>query len=106
MRLIPRIVVIACLPLPAVAALGGVGLLIGRINEPFSMLFKLPFFFGYLLLILPAMYVIEPFAIIATIWYSARATGESMRSVVTCWIAVMVHTIVLIWFLMNNAPRR
>jgi hypothetical protein len=105
-RLVPVLVILLCLPLPMVAACGALALSIERVNNALSTLLKLVFFFGYLLLILPAMYVIEPFVVIATIWYSTRATGESARRVFTCWFAVAIHTIVLVWFLVNNAPRR
>jgi hypothetical protein len=44
----------------------------------------------------------EPFAIVASIWYTQRAMSrndESLTNVMTCWAAVLVHSATLAFYL-------
>jgi hypothetical protein len=52
---------------------------------------------AYLAVCLPALVLFEPFAIIASIWYTRRRVfAEPTGRLFVCWLAVIVHTAVLI----------
>jgi len=98
---IPAIVVLACLPLPATLAFGLFSRVIENASEPLSLVIGFAAALGYLVAFLPALYVFEPFAVIASFWYTQRYLNrfdESFARVLVCWAAVAVHSAVLVWY--------
>ena len=94
-------VVLVCLPLPAVTALGLFALVLRRADEQVFTTLGFASALGYLVTFLPALVLFEPFAIGASIWYTQRYTsrdGESFGRVITCWAAVLVHTAAIVFY--------
>jgi hypothetical protein len=99
---IPAIVVLVCLPLPAVTALMLFALALERVNKPLATMLGFASVFGYLATFLPALVLFEPFSIGASIWYTRRFTSrtdESFGTVIACWVAVLVHTAAIAFYL-------
>jgi hypothetical protein len=95
-------VVLVCLPLPAVTALGQFAWVLRRADERLFTALGFASALGYVVTFLPALALFEPFAIGASIWYTQRFTsrdGESLGRVVTCWAAVLVHTATIAFYL-------
>jgi hypothetical protein len=97
-----RLVVIVCLPLPSICAV----LLMCRAIEPFAQdgaaLIGFAAVFAYLFTFNPALYLCEPFAVIASIWLTRRwydNYGAPFAPVAACWLAVLVHSAALAFFL-------
>src|SRR5438874_764319 len=100
--LIPAMVVLVCLPLPAVTAIGQFAFVQQRTDKPLFTALGLASALGYLVTFLPALLLFEPFAIGASIWYTQRYTsrdGESLGWVITCWAAALVHTATIAFYL-------
>ena len=95
-------VVLVCLPLPAVTALGRFALVLQRTDKPLFTALGFASALAYLVTFLPALVLFEPFAIGASIWYTQRYTsrdGESLGRLITCWAAVLVHTASIAFYL-------
>jgi hypothetical protein len=65
-----------------------------------ALLFGFAATMAYLALFLPALVLFEPFAIVATIWYTQRYLfDDTAGRLFACWVAVVVHTAVLLSYL-------
>jgi hypothetical protein len=93
---VPAMVVIACLPLPVTKAVVYLSVAFERLNPEAAALIGFAGVLAYLAVLLPAMVLVEPFAIIASIWYTQRHEFEDPVRLCVCWLAVIVHTAVLI----------
>jgi hypothetical protein len=99
---IPALVVLVCLPLPVVTAVLLFARALEKADEARAALIGFAGVFGYLVTFLPALVLFEPFAIGASIWYTRQFTdrpNESFGRVITCWVAVVVHTAAILFFL-------
>jgi hypothetical protein len=93
-------VLLVCLPLSLTRALGYFALGLEKLNEPAGAMIGFASVLGYLAVFFPALLLFEPFAIIASIWYTRSASyDEPIGRVLTCWLALTVHTVVLISYL-------
>jgi hypothetical protein len=91
-------VLLVCLPLPLTRVLGFVSLRLMGLDSPIATLIGFSSALGYLVLFFPALLLFEPFAVIASLWYTQRVatrSDEPIGRVIVCWIAVIVHTAVL-----------
>jgi hypothetical protein len=93
---VPAMVVVACLPLPLTKAALYSAVALERVAPNASALIGFAGVLGYLAVFLPALVLFEPFAIIASIWYTRRASDEPTGRLLVCWLAVIVHTAALI----------
>jgi len=92
-------VVVVCLPLIVSKAVLYFALAVARVDPQVSALIGFAGALTYLAVFLPALVLFEPFAIIATIWYTQRRSfSEPIGRLCVCWLAVIVHTVVLISF--------
>jgi len=90
-------VVVVCLPLIATKAVGYFALALERVDPHAAALIGFAGVLAYLAVFLPALVLFEPFAIIASIWYTQRhVLDEPAGRLFACWLAVIVHTAVLI----------
>jgi hypothetical protein len=90
-------VVIACLPLTMIRAAGYAAHALGGIEPQAAALIGFAGVLAYLAVFLPALVLFEPFAIIATVWYTRRTLVDAPNGrQFACWLAVIVHTAVLI----------
>lgn len=90
-------VVIVCLPLTVTKAVGYFALLVNRVEPRAALLIGFASVLAYLAVFLPALLLFEPFAVAASIWYTKRRVfGEPAGRLFVCWLAVVVHTAVLI----------
>ena len=90
-------VVVACLPLTLTKAVLYFALALERVNPRAAALIGFAGALTYLVVFLPALLLFEPFAVVATIWYTQRrAFDEPVGWLLVCWLAVIVHTAVLI----------
>jgi hypothetical protein len=93
-------VVIVCLPLTVTKAVGYFALALERVDPQAAALIGFASVLAYLALFLPALVLFEPFAIIASIWYTQRSMfDERIGRLLACWLAVVVHTAVLISYI-------
>lgn len=100
--LIPAMVVLVCLPLPAVTALGQFALALQQADDHLFIALGFASALGYVVTFLPALVLFEPFAIGGSIWYTQRYTrrdDESLADVIMCWAAVLVHTATIAFYL-------
>ena len=99
---VPAIVLLVCLPLPLNMAVGYLALGARHVADvPLVTLIGFASAIGYLVMWFPALLLFEPFAVIASIWYTRRYTersDEPLERVLACWAAVMVHTAVLVTY--------
>jgi len=94
---VPALVVVACLPLTATKAVLYVAVALESVDPRAAALIGFAGVMGYLAVFLPALVLFEPFAIIATIRYTQRRVFEEPPGrLLVCWLAVIVHTAVLI----------
>ena len=101
-RLIPRLVVLACLPLTALWAVLQVLRIVDPAVHDATALMGFAVVIAYLFAFRPALYVCEPFAVIATLWLTRRwydTYGAPFAPVVACWAAVLLHSAALVSFL-------
>jgi hypothetical protein len=94
-------VLLVCLPLPITRAVGFLALRLG-LDNPLATLIGFASALGYLVLFFPALLLFEPFAVIASVWYTRHFAGSSdepIGRVIACWLAVIVHTAVLATYL-------
>jgi hypothetical protein len=99
---IPAIVVLVCLPLPVVCAIGVFAHAVRRLDPQGAAALGFAATLGYLATYFPALYLFEPFAIVASLWYTRRwfdQYGEAFAPVIACWTAVIVHTAALAYFM-------
>jgi hypothetical protein len=90
-------VVVVCLPLTASKAVVYFALALERVDPRGSALIGFAGALTYLAVFLPALVLFEPFAIIGSIWYTQRRSfSEPIAPLFVCWLAVIVHTMVLI----------
>ncbi len=90
-------VVVACLPLTASKAVLYAALALEKVDPPRAALIGFAGALTYLAVFLPALVLFEPFAIVASIRYTLRrSSGEPVVRLLVCWLAVIVHTMVLI----------
>ena len=89
-------VVLVCLPLTVIRAVGYFAFALQRVDPQASALIGFASVLAYLAVFLPALVLFEPFAIIASIWYTRRSFDEPTGRLLVCWLAVIVHTAVLI----------
>jgi len=89
-------VVVVCLPLTVSKAVLYLSLALERVDPRGSALIGFAGALTYLVVFLPALLLFEPFAIIASIWYTRRSFDEPTGRLLVCWLAVIVHTMVLI----------
>jgi hypothetical protein len=90
-------VVFVCVPLPLTKAVGYCALALEAVFPHAALLIGFAATMAYLALFLPALVLFEPFAIIASIWYTQRHfLDEAAGRLLACWLAVVVHTAVLI----------
>jgi hypothetical protein len=90
-------VVVVCLPLTVAKAVGYFALALGRVDHQAAALIGFAGALTYLAVFLPALVLFEPFAIMASIWYTRRRVfDEPAGRLFVCWLAVIVHTAVLI----------
>ena len=90
-------VVVVCLPLTVSKAVLYFALGLERVDPQAAVLIGFAGTMAYLAVFLPALVLFEPFAIIASIWYTQRRSfGEPSGRLFVCWLAVIVHTAVLI----------
>jgi hypothetical protein len=89
-------VVLVCLPLTVSKAVLYFSLALERVDPRGSALIGFAGALTYLIVFLPALLLFEPFAIIASIWYTRRSFDEPTARLFVCWLAVIVHTMVLI----------
>jgi len=93
-------VLLVCLPLPLTKALGYFALALQKLNEPAATLIGFASVLGYLAVFFPALFLFEPFALIASIWYTRQSASVApLGRVLACWLALLVHTAVLITYL-------
>jgi hypothetical protein len=95
-------VLLVCLPLPITRAAGFFALRVAGLDNPLATLIGFASALGYLVLFFPALLVFEPFAVIASVWYTRHFAGSSdepIGRVFACWLAVIVHTAVLATYL-------
>jgi len=92
-------VVVVCLPLTVSKAVLYFALAVASVDPQGSALIGFAGTLTYLAVFLPALVFFEPFAIIASIWYTQRrSVDEPTGRLLVCWLAVTVHTAVLISF--------
>jgi hypothetical protein len=97
---VPALVTFACLPLSVIKVLTYAALLVYRADPQGGALFGFAVTFGFLVVFYPALLLFEPFAVIATIWYTRHCPfDEPVGRVLVCWAAVAVHTIILVSYL-------
>lgn len=90
-------VVVVCLPLTVSKAVLYSSLALERVDPQGSALIGFAGALTYLAVFLPALMLFEPFAIIASVWYTQRRPfGEPIVRLFVCCVAVIVHTMVLI----------
>jgi hypothetical protein len=90
-------VVVVCLPLTMSKAVLYCALALESVDPQRSALIGFAGTLTYLAVFLPALALFEPFAIIASIWYTQRRSfDEPTGRLLVCWLAVTVHTAVLI----------
>jgi hypothetical protein len=90
-------VLLVCLPLTAIKAVGYAALELGRVHPESAALIGFAGALAYLAVFFPALFVFEPFAIIASIWSTRRSPyNEPVGGLIACWLAVIVHTAILI----------
>jgi hypothetical protein len=90
-------VVLVCLPLTVAKAVGYFALALDKVDHQAAALIGFAGALAYLAAFLPALVLFEPFAIVASIWYTHRRVfGEPAGRLFVCWLAVVVHTVVLI----------
>jgi hypothetical protein len=93
-------VVVVCLPLIVSKAILYFALGLETIDPRASALIGFAGTLAYLAVFLPAALLFEPFAIIASVWYTKqRLAGDPLGRLFVCWAAVIVHTTVLISYL-------
>jgi hypothetical protein len=93
-------VLIVCLPLTAVRLLGYAALVLERVAPTFATAVGFVSALAYLAMFFPALVLFEPFAIIASIWYTRRSPyNDPIARLIVCWAAVIVHTAVLISYI-------
>jgi len=98
--IVPALVVFACLPLTIIKVLTYAAMLASRADPQAGALFGFAITFGFLVVFYPALMLFEPFAVIATIWYTRHSPfDEPVKRLLVCWAAVAVHTIVLVSYL-------
>jgi hypothetical protein len=94
-------VLLVCVPLPVTRAAGFLALHILGIDRPLGTLIGFACALGYLVLFFPALLLFEPFAVIASLWYTqcfVNRSDEPIGRVIACWLAVIVHTAVLVMY--------
>jgi hypothetical protein len=99
---IPAMVMLVCLPLPALTALGQFARALETVNERAFIMIGFASALGYVVTFLPALLLFEPFAIGASVWYTHRCASrdnESFGGLIMCWAAVLVHSITLAFYL-------
>ena len=97
---VPALVTFACLPLSVIKALTYAALLVYRADPQGGAFFGFAVTFGFLVVFYPALLLFEPFAVIATIWYTRHSRfDEPVERLLVCWAAVAVHTIILVSYL-------
>jgi hypothetical protein len=93
-------VVVVCVPLTVTKAILYFALALGTVDPRGAAMIGFAGTLAYLAVFLPALVLFEPFAIIASIWYTQRTLfDEPTGRLLVCWLAVVVHTAVLISFL-------
>jgi nicotinamide riboside transporter PnuC len=95
-------VLLVCLPLPITRAVGLLALHVVGLEKPIGTLIGFASALGYLVLFFPALLLFEPFALVASLWYTRRfasRSDEPIGRVIACWLAVTVHTAVLATYL-------
>jgi hypothetical protein len=94
-------VLLVCLPLTVTRAVGFIALRLGD-DSPLATPIGFASALGYLVVFFPALLLFEPFAVIASVWYTQHSAGRSdepVGRVLVCWLAVVVHTAVLTMYL-------
>ena len=93
-------VLLVCLPLTVIKLLGYVALGLQTVDPKFATLVGFASVLAYLAVFFPALLLFEPFAIIASIWYTQRSPDtEPIGRLIVCWLAVIVHSSVLISYI-------
>jgi hypothetical protein len=93
-------VLLVCLPLIATKVSGYAALGLISIGSELGTWIGFAAALGYLVVFFPALVLFEPFAIIASTWYTRRLSyQEPVGPLLVCWFAVVVHTAVLISYL-------
>jgi len=93
-------VMVVCLPLTVTKAVGYFALALVSVAPRAAVLIGFAAVLAYLAVFLPALVLFEPFAIIASIWYTRRRSFvEPIGRLFVCWLAVIVHTAILISYL-------
>jgi hypothetical protein len=96
----PAVVVLACLPLTAVKILTYALMLVSRADPDGVALFGFALTFAFLFLFYPALLLLEPIAIITTVWYTNHFRyNEPVSRLLVCWFALAVHSLVLVSYL-------
>lgn len=90
-------VLLVCLPLPLTKALSYFALALRQVNEPAATLIGFASVLAYMAVFFPALFLFEPFALIASIWYTRQSSSDApIGRILACWLALAVHTAVLI----------
>ena len=95
-------VLLVCLPLPIIWAVGFLSLRVGGFDNPLATVIGFASALGYLAIFFPALLLFEPFAVLASAWYTRRyvtRSDEPIGRVIACWLAVVVHTAALATYL-------
>jgi hypothetical protein len=95
-------VLLVCLPLTVTRTVGFIALRLGEFDKPLATLIGFASALGYLVVFFPALLLFEPFAVIASVWYTQHSAGRSDEPIgraIVCWLAVIVHTAVLTMYL-------
>jgi hypothetical protein len=95
-------VLLVCLPLSVTWAVGFFALRVEELDKPLATLIGFVSALGYLVVFFPALLLFEPFAVIASVWYTQHSAGRSdepIGRVIACWLAVIAHTAVLATYL-------
>jgi hypothetical protein len=94
---VPAIVVVVCLPLTMTKAVLYFSLALKGVAPQAAALIGFAGVLGYLAVFWPALVLFEPFAIVASIRYTLRSALDAPPGwLIACWLAVIVHTTVLI----------
>jgi len=93
-------VVLVCLPLTLIKLVLYFALALQSINPQSATWIGFAGVLAYLAVFFPALLLFEPFAVIASIFYTRQSPyNEPIGRLLVCWLAVIVHTAVLISFI-------
>ena len=99
---LPRLAIIACAPLVAICGVLFLSRALDPIDHNGAAMIGFAAVLAYLFAFQPALFLVEPFAIIVALvctrrWYDRY--GAPFAPVAACWTATLLHSAALVFFL-------